>query len=249
MKTSARITLASLLVVPALLAAGCGGDGDVPAGAVAAVDGDAITTSEMDSLVARVRTSFETQRRAFPKAGTPQYQALRTQAVAYLVQRALYDAEALARGIEVTDADVDGRIEQLLRQFFQGDQSRLDRQLQQQGYTPSEFRDDVRAEIVSERLVARVTGPVKITEAEARAYYEQNKAQYGARSYRGVAAQIKSQLRQAKRDDAIAEWASDVRDKYEEKVAYAAGYEPPDLTPPEPARPAGGHGGGHNGNS
>jgi hypothetical protein len=166
------------------------------------------------------------------------------------VQRAVYEAEAHARGLEVTDADVDARIEQLKRQFFQGDQRRVDRQLKQQGYTLPAFRDDVRAEIVSERLVAQVTGEIKVTDAEARAYYEQNKAQYRVTSYGGVAAQIKSQLRQAKRDDAIAEWASDIRDKYEEQVAYAAGYEPPDLTPPEPVRPTGGHnGGGHNGNS
>lgn len=249
MKTSARITLASLLVVPALLAAGCGG-GDVPDGAVAAVDGDAITTSEMESLVGRVRTSFDTQRRAFPKAGTPEYQSLRTQAVAYLVQRAVYDAEAEARGIEVTDADVDARFEQLKRQFFQGDQRRLDRQLQQQGYTLPAFRDDVRAEIVSERLVAEVAGEIKVTDAEARAYYEQNKAQYRVTSYGGVAAQIKSQLREAKREDVVADWAEDIRDKYEGKIEYAAGFEPPDFSPPERPRPARGHtGGGHNGNA
>lgn len=248
MKTSARLALSSLLVVPALLAAGCGGD-DVPDGAVAAVDGSPITASQLDTFVRRVRTSFETQRRAFPKAGTPEYQSLRTQAVAYLVQRAINDAEAAGRGIEISDADVDARIEQLKRRFFDGDQERLDRQLKEQGYTLPAFRDDVRAEIVSERLVAQVTGEIKVTDTEARAYYEENKRQYRATSYGDVAAQIKSQLRQAKRDDNVAEWASDLRDDYEGKVVYAAGYEPPDLTPREPERPTGGYnGGGHNGN-
>ncbi len=250
MKTSTRIGFASLLVGPALLAAGCGGGNEVPAGAVASVEGSTITTSQLDTLVTRVRTSFETQRRDFPKAGTPEYQSLRTQAVAYLVQRALYDVEAAARGIEITDADVNARLQQLKRRFFAGDQERLDRQLKQQGYTLPAFRDDVRAEIVSERLVAQVSGEVEVADAEVRAYYEQNKAQYKATSYKEVAAQIKNQLRQAKRDAAIAEWASDIRDKYEPKVAYAAGFEPPDLTPPERARsrPAGGHNGA-NGNS
>lgn len=253
MKTRTRLALALLLVVPALLAAGCGGD-DVPVDAVAVIEGTPISTSELDALVARVRTSFRAQRRDFPRAGTPEFQVMRIQAVAYLVQRSLNDIEAGKRGIEITDTDVDARIEQLKQRFFAGDQARLDRQLTQQGYTLPAFRADVRAEIVSARLADQVTADLTVTEAEARAYYERNKTQYttkpgNAGRYAAVAAQIKDQLRQTKRNTALASFATEVRDSYEGKVAYAAGYEPPDLTPPERQPPAGGHsGGGHGGN-
>jgi foldase protein PrsA len=42
--------------------------------------------------------------------------------------------------------------------------------------------------------------------------------------------QIKSQLLQQKKGDAVSEWVSGVEKQYKGKVTYAAGYEPPDTT-------------------
>ena len=88
-------TLALLLAaVAVLLAAGCGGgSGDVPKGSVATVDGDEITKQELDELTSRVKLTYEANKREFPKAGSPEYQALQAQAVAFLVQRVEYEGE------------------------------------------------------------------------------------------------------------------------------------------------------------
>jgi len=45
-----------------------------------------------------------------------------------------------------------------------------------------------------------------------------------------VRTQIKSQLLQQKKGDAVSKWVSDVEKQYKGKVTYAAGYEPPDTT-------------------
>jgi parvulin-like peptidyl-prolyl isomerase len=45
-----------------------------------------------------------------------------------------------------------------------------------------------------------------------------------------VRSQIKSQLLQQKKSDAVSKWVSDVEKEYKGKVTYAAGFEPPDTT-------------------
>ena len=87
-----RIAAAALVALVVLVATACGSsDSSVPADAVAVVDGTPVTKAELDGLLARAKATYKTQKRAFPKAGTAEYQSLQTQAVAFLVQRAEYD--------------------------------------------------------------------------------------------------------------------------------------------------------------
>ena len=59
-----------------VVAAACGGsDQSVPDDAVAVVDGTPVTKAELDELLARAKTSYTSQKRAFPKAGTAEYQS------------------------------------------------------------------------------------------------------------------------------------------------------------------------------
>ena len=81
-----------------LVAAGCSGSDEVPTDAVAVVDGTEITRNVLDELIARAKKSYTAQKRAFPKAGTPEYQSLQTQAVAYLVQRDEYERRPRSSG-------------------------------------------------------------------------------------------------------------------------------------------------------
>ena len=86
MKISRALVLPALLL--ALLAAGCGGGSEsVPADAVAVVDGDEVAKSDYDALIEQARKSYKNQKRDFPKAGTPEFQTLKSQAVQFLVQR------------------------------------------------------------------------------------------------------------------------------------------------------------------
>jgi foldase protein PrsA len=171
--------LAVVLAALALVAAGCGGDDEgVPEGAVAVVDGQTIGRTELDALIARVRKTYEGQKRQFPKAGSPEYQSLQSQAVAFLVQRIEFEKEASELGVNVTDEQIDSRIAQLKKQFFKNDQKTFTKGLSQQGYTVESFKTDVRAQILSEKLYEKVTGGVKVTAADVQRQYQKNKAQY-----------------------------------------------------------------------
>jgi parvulin-like peptidyl-prolyl isomerase len=171
--------LAVVLAALALVAAGCGGDDEgVPEGAVAVVDGQTIGRTELDALIARVRKTYEGQKRQFPKAGSPEYQSLQSQAVAFLVQRIEFEKEASELGVKVTDEQIDSRVAQLKKQFFKNDQKTFTKGLSRQGYTVESFKTDVRAQILSEKLYEKVTGDVNVTAADVQRQYQKNKEQY-----------------------------------------------------------------------
>lgn len=180
--------LAASLIVLVALAAGCGGGGsdDVPADAVAVVDGTPITKTELDALIGRARASYKAQKREFPKAGTAEFQSLQSQGVAFLVQREEYQREAEELGVEVTDKQVEDRIVEVRQQYFGGNQKTLETQLKQQGYTPAAFRLDIESQLLSEGIAEKVTADVKVTDADVAKYYAANKSQYSVTESREV---------------------------------------------------------------
>jgi parvulin-like peptidyl-prolyl isomerase len=182
-----RIVVSALVVLAVLVATACGSsDKTVPSDAVAVVDGVPVSKTDLDGLVARAKATYKTQKRAFPKAGTPEYQSLQTQAVAFLVQRAEYDNRAAALKLTVTDKEISDRIDQVKKQSFGGSQAKLDKQLKDQGYTAETLKADIKAQLLSEKIYDAVTKDAKVTDAQIAAYYQQNKSQYSQAESRDV---------------------------------------------------------------
>lgn len=183
-----RIALPLVLVLlGVLVAAGCGGsDTSVPSDAVAVVDGTEVSKIELDALIGRAKKSYLSQKRDFPKAGTAEFQSLQTQAVAFLVQRTEYDQKAESLGLTVNEKDVDARLAEMKKTYFSDDQKKLDKQLADQGYTNETFRADLRAQLVSEKLYESVTKGMTATDADAKKYYDENRAQYEVAESREV---------------------------------------------------------------
>ena len=184
--------LTNMLLIAALAAvlAGCGGGGGggaVPNDAVAKVGDTTITQAQFDALLAQAKRSYVSQKRPFPKAGTPDYQALKNQAVQYLVQRAEFAQQADKLGVKITDKDVDKRLGEIKKQYFGGSDSRYKKQLKQQGLTEEQVRDDIRANLVSEKLFAKITGKVKVGNTDIQKYYDAHQDQYGVPEQRDVA--------------------------------------------------------------
>jgi parvulin-like peptidyl-prolyl isomerase len=177
------ILLAAVLAVGA---AGCGGGGAVPKDAVAVADGEAVPTADFDTLLAQAKKSYQSQKRAFPKAGTEEYQTLKNQAVAFLVQRVEFDQKAKDLGLEVTDKQVDERLAQIKKQYFAGDEKKYAKQLADQGLTDKQVTADLRAQLVSEGLFKEVTKDVKVTDKDVSGYYDENKETYSQPESRDV---------------------------------------------------------------
>jgi parvulin-like peptidyl-prolyl isomerase len=177
MKRSLMLAVAALAAVT-VVAPGCGGADEVPEGSVAVVDGTQISKASLDELLARTKKTYAAQKRQFPKAGTAQYQSLQTQAVAYLVQREEYAREAEKLGVKVTDAQIQKKIDEIRKQYFGGSEKKFEAGLKAQAYTLAALREDARAQLLSEGIYKDITGDVKVTDAEALQYYDDNADRY-----------------------------------------------------------------------
>jgi parvulin-like peptidyl-prolyl isomerase len=185
MKISRLVVL--LCALASIGLAGCGGgDKDVPADAVAVVDGQEIAKSDYEALIAQAKKSYKNQKRDFPAAGSQEFQTLRNQAVQFLVQREQFEQKAKDLDVEVTDKQVDARLEQIQKQYFGGDKKKFEKQLKEQGITEKQVRNDIRAQIVSEKIFAQVTRDVTVSDEDIQKYYEKNKAQYSQPESRDV---------------------------------------------------------------
>jgi parvulin-like peptidyl-prolyl isomerase len=171
-----------LVLLPLLVAiAGCGGGSDdVPADAVALVDGQKVSRSDYNAVLTQVRKSYENQKRDVPKAGSQEFQTLKNQVVQLLVERVEFEQEAEALEIKLTEKPVDDRLEQIVKQYFGGDKEKLEAQLKAQGSSERQVRNDIRAQIISEKIFAEVT------DRQVEDYYNKNKSQYSQPESREV---------------------------------------------------------------
>ena len=186
--TASRLTLALLLGSLALAASACGGgSGEVPASAIAVVDGTEITKAQLDELVDQAKNGYKAQNQAFPKAGTPEYQTLQTQYVAYLVELEEFRQAADELGISVKDKDVVAAEEELVKSRFGGKRADYEKALKQQGFTSEQYRASaLEVSVLSKKIFDEVTKDAKVTEEEILQYYTANASQYGTPESRDV---------------------------------------------------------------
>ena len=177
-----------LLATLALVAAGCGGDGDgdVPAGAVAVVDGNEIPKTEFDKLIDQAERGYKQSKRPFPKTGTREYQNIKNNAVQFLVERLYFELGAEDMDVEISDKDVNTRLADLKKQFFKGNEKRYQAALRQAGKTEGDVRQDVRAQLVQEKIAEQLTKEVEVSSGDIGKYYREHKAQYGTPSSREI---------------------------------------------------------------
>ena len=186
MKISRVAILLCALVSFALAGCGGGSSDKVPPDAVAIVDGQEVAKSDYESLISQAKKSYKNQKRDFPKAGSQEFQTLKNQAVQFLVQREQFEQEADSLDVNVTDKQVNDRLAKIQKQYFGGDKKKYEKQLKEQGLSDKQVRNDIRAQIISERIFAKVTKDVKVTDKQIEDYYTKNKAQYSQPESRDV---------------------------------------------------------------
>jgi parvulin-like peptidyl-prolyl isomerase len=179
-----------ILLVLALLglaAAGCGGGTrDVPDDSVAIVGGADITKAEFDALMDRARSAYKGQKREFPKVGTPEYKTLQNQAVQYLVQQEKYRQAAKEMDIEIKESEINARLEQVKKQYFGASQKEYEKNLKAQGLTDEQVRREVENQLISEKIYAKITEGVKVTDEDIEKHYNENKKDYKVPASREV---------------------------------------------------------------
>ena len=184
--TLVRVTFAVLGATAALAVSACGGSTSVPSGSVAVVDGTEISRDELDRLLDQAKQGYEANKQEFPKVGTPEFQNLQTQYVAYLVQREEFRQAADGLGVEVSEKDVDKSEDELVKTRFDGNRKEYEKALKQQGLTPEQYRSTLETSVLAQKLYDEVTKETKVTDQDILAYYAQNSSQYGTPESRDV---------------------------------------------------------------
>ncbi|HEV8249831.1 MAG TPA: peptidylprolyl isomerase [Gaiellaceae bacterium] len=186
MKQLRVFSVLAISLVSILLIAACGGDEGVPSDAVAVVDGQEIPRAQFDALLQQTKAGYKQQGRDVPKAGTPEFTTLKTNIVAYLVQRAQFEEKAKELGIDITDEQIDAELAKIKKDFFGGSDAKMQAQLKKQNITLDSLKRDIRAKLIQEKLYSKVTGDVTVTDKEVRDYYDQHKDLYGQPESREV---------------------------------------------------------------
>ncbi len=179
-----------LLILGALaaLAAGCGGSGgsDLGRSDVAVVGSVHVTQQQFDQLLEQAKRNFKQSGRPFPNPGSQDYASLKNQAVTVLVRQAEREVGAKQMGIDVTDKQVESRLGQIKRQYFQGSDAKYKAQLGKQGLTDEQVRSDIKSQLISEEIVKRVTSNIAVGDGDVHDYYIQHPQLYARPQSRDV---------------------------------------------------------------
>jgi len=166
-------------IVPAVVLAGCGGN-KVPAGAIAAVGDGVVTQEQFDEIWKQAEAQYASQEGAppFPEEGTAQYDQLKASIVSYLVQNEIIKEKAAEMDVAVTDKQLQERMDQIVEQV--GGQKKLDKLLKEQSVTMAQLEMQLKAQMLQEAVQTKVNDSVKVSEEDAKAYFENpdNKDQF-----------------------------------------------------------------------
>jgi parvulin-like peptidyl-prolyl isomerase len=180
MKTRLPLMLLTLALV-ALLAA-CGGGGSNPSvsnDAVAQVGSTPITKANFTSLMAVACARYKAQGQPCPKVGTDTYTQLRDQAITFLVQQQELTQEAKKLGVSVTNADVAKQVAQIQKTYYKNSKAKFLAALKKDDISLVQLEQyNLRPNLLSSKLQAKVTSNVQVTDAAAQAYYNKNKTSF-----------------------------------------------------------------------
>jgi len=188
MKTRLPFLLLSLVLAATLAACGGGGSNQVPADAIAQVGSTPITKASFNSLLSVACARYKAQGQPCPKVGTPTYSSLRDSGVNFLVQQEELAQEAQKKlGVTVTQQDLDKQVESIKKTYYKGDEKKFDAALKQQGLTLSQLEQyELKPNLLGNKVKAKLTSNLKVSNAAALAYYNKNKASFSTPETREV---------------------------------------------------------------
>jgi hypothetical protein len=202
----------------------------VPKDAVAVVGHREVAKQDYESFLEQTKARYRSQGRQVPKSGSAAWTTLKNNAVQFLVRRAQFEQKAKELGIIVTHEQVQERLATIKKTRFGGSDAKFDKLLAQQHLTLAAVEGDIRAQIVQERLYAKVTRTVSVSDREVRDYYEDHPELYGtspASSFERVKRAIRQQLVAAKKGEKMTDWVEATKRELGRQTSYQIGFLPP----------------------
>ncbi len=131
---------------------------------------------------------------------------------------ALLEREAEAKGVKVSDSDVDELLGQVKSSF--ADARQFLTSLKEQGTTLAEYRLQIEENLLKQKLMEKVTAGVKVTAAEVREYYDANLGRFTdpadlsrKTSFKQVSEMIESELLSEKKSERFQQYIQGLWDE------------------------------------
>ena len=169
MRTLRPLIALGLALSLAIPLAGCGRN-DV----AAVVNGEEIALTELDAQVDRL---VEQSPEMFEGAeGQTRITEFKRQLLQSMIDNLLVRQAAAERGITVPDEEIDAQIEDLKGGF--PSEEEFNTALTEANLTVEDLRQQLRDQLVTQRLMEQLVNETEVTDEEIAAYYEQNKAEF-----------------------------------------------------------------------
>jgi parvulin-like peptidyl-prolyl isomerase len=171
-RSPVRCSAAVLAAIFTLLVSACGPGTGSPASA-AVVNGEDIAVTALRQRFDSASASPElAERLSADEDGTFQ-RDVQAQILTQLIRSTLIAQGARTLGVEVGEADVDARRDELIEEF--GGQDAFDEVVERNNLTESDVRDQIRDLVYQERVEEELTAGLDVPDDEIRAFYEENR--------------------------------------------------------------------------
>ena len=170
---STRTVLVSLLL-GALLVGAVALSGCAKKDAAATVNGAAISLTQLNQQLDQLKKQYPNM---FTGAdGEGRLLDFKQRLLDNLINQKLIDQAAKDKGITVSDADVAKQVDQLKAGFK--DNTQFESALKSAGMTLASLTEQIRQQLMTQKLIETLSANTKVTQADIQAYYDKNKAQF-----------------------------------------------------------------------
>ena len=167
------LALMAALATGSLATSGCSNK-DV----AAKVNGETISTSALNVQLDQLKKQYPTM---FTGAdGEGRLLDFKQRLLDNLINQKLVEQAAKQKGINVSDADIQKQIDQLKGGFK--DQAQFEAALKSAGMTLDTLKDQIRQQLVTNKLMDTLAASQTVTDAEIQAYYDKNKSQFAQKA-------------------------------------------------------------------
>ena len=161
--------LLSALLVGAVALSGC-----AKKDAAATVNGEAISQTQLNQQLDQLKKQYPNMFTGADGAG--RLLDFKQRLLDNLINQKLIDQAAKDKGIKISDADVTKQVDQLKAGFK--DTTQFESALKSAGMTLTSLTDQIRQQLMTQKLIETLSANTKVTDADIKAYYDKNKTQF-----------------------------------------------------------------------
>jgi hypothetical protein len=208
----------ALLVLVVLVFALAGFHRGNPKPEIAArVGSTSIQVLDVNALVEHARGEMKREGKPVPERGSEEYKALQDQALGLLIYHEELVQAGGALGISVSEKEITARIPGSGEAEGGGVSVAGDL---------AYVREGIRGSLLYRRIYARITRDIEVSPRAVRAYYRAHAATYRRqrRSFESARVSIADDLRDTKRNAAMARWIERMKTEFADKVAYSPAF-------------------------